>query len=247
MKNIYSSLSTIIIILISTSSTIFAQNQQPTDYTKTNVSFPAEEDLGSVRISISAGYGRRIASGAENVSTAESDFTDGLRGGLDISGSISYVGKKNLGVGLLISSLSTSNDGNIPFNDGVTNFNLKASGKDKILFVGPAFFVRFPGKGVSFNMLMSLGYHGYSSEIRLSNSQISVSALGEGSTVGFGFDGSLDIKLAQNVHLGFGLNAFTGAVSELDITVNGKKETQKLSEKENLIRLGVNTGLRFTF
>jgi hypothetical protein len=226
----------------------FSQDQ--TFATQNKNVIPSENlDFGSVRLSFGLGGSRRLASTPDGAPADLKKIIDGIRNGLDLIGSISYVGKKNMGIGLLIDSWSSSTTGNISVK-GADNIFRTTKNKidDKMLFVGPGFFMRFIKKDISFNMLLALGYHGYSSNIISTYQTFSVVGELEGSTAGLGLDGSLDYKLSKSVHLGLGVNILTGSLSEYKQTTAGKTETKKLSEneRENLFRIGINGGLRIT-
>ena len=206
---------------------------------------------GFVRLSGAVGYSYRLASPPDGASSEAKSLYDKTRSGIDITASAAYVGRSNLGVGIIFNRWFGSGDVPTILTDPRGNSIVGSiSMKDNMLFASPAFFVRTGNEHLTFNTLVGVGYHGYSSTITVSASGESVSVSAEGSSVGFVVDLGLDIKLAQRVYLGFGINVFTGFLSEIEIKYpDGTKEKVKLEneERENLSRIGFNGGLKFCF
>lgn len=197
------------------------------------------------RFALNGGYSYHIAKVSEGVQSDLRNYVTDLKSGYHYGGDITYYFSEQFGAGVKFYQFNSSNSIDIYLDDGVGNRRYgKMSDDLTISFIGPAFSIRRlnDNKRNAFLMGMSIGYMGYSD-----NKVVIDKYKMTGNIVGMSLDLGYDIKVSENLSLGFQVSLITGTLFRYDWYDGLKTETIKLEkdEYESLNRIDLSVGLRF--
>jgi hypothetical protein len=207
-----------------------------------------ETKYSSVHFSGSFIFSRRIASISNELTEFLQDYYTELRGGRGFQGRFHVFVSPDLAIGMQVSTFEASHGviAELQFDDHpdsvvIGDFNTNVS----LLFIGPSIMGRYYFQDSSFlvNYTFAIGYLRFRQEEFI----IDTNFLYEGTSFGMNGDLGLEYLLSPNVAIGIGVGYGLGAVSNMDITVNGQTESIDLDEPEGLARINFFTGLRFHF
>lgn len=193
---------------------------------------PKHKEYQPFRLSIDAGWGRRIGktTGGNNIETA---YLNKLKSGYVITASAAWFFSEQLGAGLEYSLFKTSHS-SFGANDNIN-----------IHFIGPQFIGRLysPTKKSAFIFSWALGYIMMADRGSLDGIKLKM----KGGTIGSILTIGYDIGISKNIAFGVKLGLNGGALSKYTITSNGKEYEVSLEEnqRESLVHLYINAGLRF--
>lgn len=193
------------------------------------------------RFALRGGYSRLLASTGD-VPEPLKDYANGFKNGYHLGAEIDYFFTKHIGLG-----------GKFAFYNNKTETNLSVIGaKGKMsdnansYYIAPTFVARFPDK-TNLNTFFcdaSIGLFCYRDKAVASSSSYE-SATGRTNCVGFQIGAGYERALTKNLSIGGGLSFLIASTGKMDYTINGKKLTVELEERENLSRLDLSLYLTF--
>lgn len=197
------------------------------------------------KLAITAGFGYRIASVADNLPSAYQDYLDDSRGGPHIDVDLIYFFKEKYGIGLKYSYFNVRNNADnlsLPgggYGDVIDNIKLK--------FIGPIFSLRKLNatKRNALYMNFMIGYLGYKDDGMLDSNSVTLN----GSTAGLGYDIGYDIGLSKNSSIAFQISYLTGTLTQYEMKMGSQTQTIKLEKEnyENFGRLDFSAGFRLNW
>jgi hypothetical protein len=198
------------------------------------------------RVALNGGYSYRTAKLAEGVQTDFMDYTKELKSGYHLGADFTYFYNESFGFGFKYCLFNSSNSmDNVYLEDNNGNrLYGKMSDNIKISYFGPSFSTRqysFKNSNV-FYMSGSLGYFGYVNDaVFVDDFKISGKTLGLSLGVGY------DVKLSEDLSLGFQFSILRGLMTKYDLTDGGYTEEIQLEQGsyESLNRIDFSVGLVF--
>lgn len=197
------------------------------------------------RLALNGGFSYETAKVSDKVPAEFEDYIKQLKSGYHLGGDFTYYFNEFLGAGVRYSVFKTKNSlENIYLEDSYGNRTYGRLSDDlTISFIGPSFSSRFINrKNNSFLMSVSLGYMDYKNNGFVINRYKMT-----GNTAGFAMDIGYDIRMSENLALGFQLSLLSGFLVKYDWQDATQKQTVNLEkgEYESLNRIDFSIGLRF--
>ncbi len=206
-----------------------------------------EKDLTVVKfnhvsIKFHGGYSQLLAKTSKEVPLNLTSYARALKSGSHFGADVAYFWSKTSGVGLKGVIFKSKNETtyNAGFFNGPINDNIT------IAFVAPSYYAKAilnDGRS-AFYTNISLGLMTYNNKGSFGSSyKINANMLGGGLDIGF------DIALSDyiSINLGTGLVAGAFKTFNIDDTTTGAKQQKTNQNPENISRLDVSGGLRFSF
>ncbi len=199
---------------------------------------------------LNGGYSRHTAKVSNRIPQDLKGYVKKLMSGHHFSGNATYYFTKELGLGLEYNLFKSSNSkNNVGLEDPLGNpIYVDINDDLNISFIGPRVSLRFLNydKSMTFLINASLAYMHYSSDQFAKTGFHSYNQNITGNTMGFSVGIGYDIRLLENVSLGFQVSFIQGALSEFDLNTREKTEVINLKdEKESLNRVDFSVGLKF--
>lgn len=199
-----------------------------------------------IRIALNGGFSYRTAKLADNIQPDFRDYTQKLKSGYHFGADFTYFYNESFGFGFMCSQFNSSesmdnvylsdNDGNRLYGKMIDNI--------KISYFGPSFSTRqysFKNSNV-FYISGSLGYMGFVNDaVFVDDFKLS------GKTLGMSLGMGYDVKLSEDLSLGFQFSILRGLMTKYDFIDRGYTEEIKLEKGsyESLNRIDFSIGLVF--
>ncbi len=229
---------------------LFQYNYYPSDYDVINTSSVtkkpnvSQQELPRWRFGIGGGLGYRTASTGDVPPIIE-EYLNGLKLGTTFNATGTYFLRPFLGFGFTHSSFfaaSQIKDQPVTTSNGNT-FVLNVSEDTYMHFTGPTVTTRFANASSmnSFQGSFGVGHMGYRNYLK-NGGEITL----EGKTLGFTLELAYDLPISDHWAVGFQLSSVIGSFTEVEVTTPTRKYKDYLEEKEDLNRIDLTIGLRFT-
>ena len=184
-----------------------------------------------------------IAENSKNMDQELHRHADELKSGGHWGFEIHHLSSQKIGYGVIYKQFNSSNyDSNVE----LTLYGSSFSGIEndiKISFIGPSIISNnlLGTKKSALVSTLSIGRLKYHNNEYIESLVFRASKATLGMNVGLGYDFVLD----KNIALGLGVHLLVGGINELDVELNGVKQTVDLDERVNLSRLDLSIGLRW--
>jgi len=200
------------------------------------------------RLSFGGGFSYRTAEISSDISNEFIDYMKKLKLGYNFYMDVAGYFNRAIGLGASCKWFKSSNS----IVDGIyiidTAGNLRSgtmSDNINILFVGPMFSVRFLNKAKrhALHLNASIGFMGYWDDaILVEPFQIHAKTAGLSLEVGY------DIRITDNLLVGFQFSSILGAFRSYKLTTGGYSSSEILPERqaESISRIDLTIGLRFS-
>lgn len=200
------------------------------------------QDYKHFRIAVNGGLSYCTAKMSDIVPADLQDYINELRFGYNFGADFTYFFNKSLGFGLKYNLFNSYNSkdnvylGNSQY--GKISDNIKTS------FIGPSFYSRLldMNNRNTFVMSASFGYLSFEdNQVQIEDCKLT------GSTIGLSLNVGYDVKLSEDLSLGFQLSFLQGALNKFDVIEVGRTREVELDEGEyeSMNRIDLSVGLVF--
>lgn len=202
-------------------------------------------------LSVHGGWSYRTAKLSDQVQSDFVNYINELRSGYHVGGDLDFFWREDMAAGLKYSRFGAkASIGNVVGTNPTTGETVQGSMSDDIAvnFIAPSFTYRyiFPNRKVALQAHYAIGYMSYINNSMVINEDIKITAHNFGVSLG----AHLIVPLGQRLSLMGGVTVLGGYFSRFKVqNANGVTQTieaEEDGERENVSRIDLSAGLRFS-